>query len=258
MAKHTGFCRICGAYGPLTFEHVPPLAAGNEQMGRALDVAQYLQTNPSAPLSAMRVKKLPKGSGGYFLCKRCNNDTGAWYVREYASWAYQGEALRQSLGSTNSIALPFNGIPARVIKQILAIFAATCGEGLFEANPFLRKLVLDRDARGFPSDVRVYCYIVDRESKHSRQSGITGMISGTDTHTFAEFAYRPFGYIMTLDGKPPPDPKLFDITFFSHGGFNDYRELHLPLPVRPVVSYFPADFRNKTEWDEAVKAAAKD
>jgi len=172
------------------------------------------------------------------------------YGPAYAMWAHQGQRHRLALGDTNSIALPFRIFPLRVFKQILAIFGATCGERMFEVHPFLRKLVLDRDAHGMPDDLRLYCYIVHPYSRFSRHSGIVGIadIGSGKAHTLAEFAFRPFGYLLTFGSTPPPERGLFDLTFFSNHSFGDYRELHLPIPVRPVESYLPADFRSKAEW----------
>jgi hypothetical protein len=260
MAKSvTGICRICGVSGPLTFEHVPPKAAGNEPYGIGLDVQRYLEDGPDAHPSEMRRQKLPRGSGGYYLCGQCNSVTGARYVPSYVTWVEQGERHRAALGDRNSIALPFHIFPARVFKQILSIFAATCGDGLFAAHPVLRKLVLDYHAQGMPDGLRVFCYIVHPDSLYSRQSGIVGMMDlGGRSHTLAEFAFRPFGYLLTLGGTPPPDTGLFDITFFAQAATNEYRDLHLPLPIRPVESYLPADFRSKAEWAAAIEEAYTD
>jgi hypothetical protein len=93
--------------------------------------------------------------------------------------------------------------------------------------------------------------MVHPASHYSRQSGVTGLLAGSSIHTLAEFAYRPFGYLLTFGGTPPPDRGLLDITFFANHGYNTYRDLHLNIPVRPVESYFPADFRSRAEWDAA-------
>lgn len=244
-------CRICGVLGPMTFEHVPPRAAFNSEMSIALDMKHYLETVPHEPISAARRQKQPRGSGGYHLCARCNNETGALYVPAYVGWVMQGQRFRSTLGRTNSISLPFNILPGRIFKQILAIFACTCGPGLFNKNPQLRKLVLDRNARGLPDHLRMYAYIVDAESQTSRTSGIAGIISPSGGHTVAEFAYPPFGYLLTFGDSPPPERGLMDITFFANHGYDAYRELHLRMPIRPVESFFPADYRNRAEWDEA-------
>jgi len=258
--KNRGNCRICGEHGKLTFEHVPPAAAGNNPMGIELNVQQYiedLKAGKKPSIESMRRMKRPRGSGGYYLCQRCNNNTGAWYVRDYAAWAAQGSHFRENLSDANSIALPFHILPARVYKQILAIFACTCGYGFFEATPFLRALVLNRDTQGIPDKLRLYCYIIDRGSKYSRQSGLTAMFSGTSRYTFAEFAFPPFGYILTVGESEPPDDALLDITFFANHGYNDYRDLHLPMPIRTLATHYPADFRSKTEVDATISRNQK-
>ena len=218
---------------------------------RGYDVGHYLKNNASAPLSSMRIKKLPKGNGRHSLCGRCNNFTGHAYVNSYVSWVQQGYAYRSKLSSTNSLSLPFHIFPGRVFKEIIAIFAATSGHGLFDANPELRRIVLNKYPVGLPAGIRLYCYIVNAESLFSRQSGVCGLISSGEAHCFAEFAFRPFGYVLTLSGSMPPDKGLFDISFFGSHGYREFRSIHLPLPVRSVETYFPADFRNKEEWSEA-------
>jgi hypothetical protein len=62
---------------------------------------------------------------------------------------------------------------------------------------------------------------------------------------------------LTFGGTPPPDLGLFDLTFFADHGYNDYRELHLPIPTRSVESYFPADFRDKAEWERVNRKAGR-
>ena len=47
--------------------------------------------------------------------------------------------------------------------------------------------------------------------------------------SFAEIAYPPFGYILTIESAPS-DAGLGDITHFTRYGFNDFLSSARPVP----------------------------
>jgi hypothetical protein len=51
---------------------------------------------------------------------------------------------------------------------------------------------------------------------------------------------------MTLESRVPDDRPV-DISFFAKYRYNDYKEFSLQLPVLPVYTYYPADYRNPQE-----------
>jgi hypothetical protein len=169
----------------------------------------------------------------------------------------QGMALYKAVPNGSSLALPFHIFPGRVAKQIMCMFASVCGPGLFKEEPALTRFVLNGDHRGIPSKFRLYCFLMSRDSGANRQAGLTGLMSGlpgapgTEVHMFAEIAFPPFGYILTVESRPN-DRALTDITFFAQSGYQEFRSLHLPLPTRAVNSYFPGDFRTAEEWNAAI------
>jgi hypothetical protein len=63
-------------------------------------------------------------------------------------------------------------------------------------------------------------------------------------HTFSEIAYFPFGYLMTFESDVPDDRPV-DISFFANYRYDDWKEFSFQVPVLPVYTYFPADFRNR-------------
>lgn len=251
-----GPCAICGVTQKLTFEHIPPRAAFNDRPMLGGDVQHHIENLPNADPLKMRTIKLRKGAGDYTLCASCNNFTGGIYTNAYLHWAHQG--MRFHLAGVGGFHLPFQIMPAKVAKQIVAMFASVCGPGLFNANPQLRKFVLDPHARGVPAHIRILCYLLSPNSTRVRQAGITGMINsrldGTraSSKTFAELAFPPFGYLLTFEA-PGDNWGLADITFFTHHAFGEYREMHLPMITKEVHTYFPGDFRTHSQWMNAVK-----
>lgn len=252
-------CRVCGSIAQLTFEHVPPKAAFNNH--GVLFVAMkdlLLRSEVGDPRTARR-HKAPRGVGGNTLCARCNNETGALYGVAYADWAFQGMRYRFAAREGSSLQLPFHFFPGRIAKQVMCMFASACGVGLFDANHDLRRFVLNKDHRGLPPKYRLFAYLMAARSGNSRQSGITGLISGighgSRTHTFSEIAFPPFGYVLTIDSPPPFDDKLLDITAFAGFGYHDFRSEYLRMPLREVNSYFPADFRTREQWEDSLNRA---
>jgi hypothetical protein len=66
------------------------------------------------------------------------------------------------------------------------------------------------------------------------------------SHVYSEISFPPFGYILTED-SPPPDRRLVDISFFAQYGYNDWVDISLRLPVLPIYSWLPGDFRSRDE-----------
>lgn len=251
-----GVCSICGVYCQLTWEHVPPEAAYNSSRIRVGDPHKLLGARSREAMMTPQGRVNQRGSGRFSLCEKCNNDTGSWYGPDYVNWAVQG--MRHLLAAPNGslMRLPFHIPPGRVFKQILTMFASVCGPKFFGNRPELVRLVLNRDVRGCPPDVRLYCYYHALGSTFARQAGVTGLLRlDGPSSIYAEMAFPPFGYLIALD-SPVMDQRLVDITFFAESGYNEYRDLFLRFPVLPTDSIFPGDFRTRTEleaaWDAAI------
>jgi hypothetical protein len=89
--KATGRCRICGKDGDLSFEHVPPQKAFNDQRLIAYSVEGWVTKK------AAKGRQFQGGAGAYTLCRQCNSDTGAWYANEFVTWSLIGADVLQIL-----------------------------------------------------------------------------------------------------------------------------------------------------------------
>jgi len=191
-----------------------------------------------------------KGAGGYTICEICNNNTGSWYVPRYVDWASQGMEYLCSMPDGYSLSIPFRVDTLSVIKQIIAMFGSACGPKFFEKNQELRKFVLDKNCQFLPEKFRLYASFMSFYSASSRQAGITGLISEGKKHVFSEIAFPPFVYVLSID-SPPVVESLQDITFFANGGLAQHRSIHLNMPVHPICSKFPGDYRTMSEIRES-------
>jgi hypothetical protein len=100
--KHVGKCHICGKEGPLSFEHVPPWAAGNQQPV-IVGTFEALRRMGDDLEGSLKGRTQQRGAGAHTLCERCNNKTGEWYVNRLADFCAQGmRILLASRGEPSS------------------------------------------------------------------------------------------------------------------------------------------------------------
>src|SRR4051794_40253187 len=91
----TGRCNVCGAFGKLTFEHVPPRSAYNSERAQMYDYGEWLSL---ASTGRGRYEQQQRGSGYYALCNVCNNVRGGdWYIPEYELWVAAGAEIISAL-----------------------------------------------------------------------------------------------------------------------------------------------------------------
>jgi hypothetical protein len=142
-----------------------------------------------------------------------------------------------------SLAYPYGMFPLRFLKQIVVMFFSACGPGLQQKNPDLVRFVLNKEEQRLPPHIRIFAYLHHpTDSTCIRQSGLTGMLTGGTQHLFSEIAFPPFGLIMSID-HPPVHPDLCEITHLNHWKYRTWDVVYLKLPVFPVTTWFPGDFR---------------
>lgn len=150
-----GICHLCGNYGPLSFEHVPPESAFNDQpvVESAIEEAFGREVDDRP-----RGKINQRGAGAYILCEPCNNVTGSWYADAFAHLCGQGaEVLVRSDFKPKLIYLHYV-LPLRVLKQIITMCFSTNTHRWREEHPELEVFVLHRERRWLNRRYRVFAY----------------------------------------------------------------------------------------------------
>jgi hypothetical protein len=232
-----GKCCICGMYGKLSFEHVPPKRAFNDHGVFEADIVKMLASAwvPGEKPKDGHINQ--KGAGRYTLCESCNNNTGSWYGPTYVEVAKQAMYLLYRSRGNISLAYPYRMFPLRFLKQIVTMFFSACGPGLQENNPYLVRFVLDRETRVLPPKFQFYAYLHHPDSSAMRQSGLTGVTRGpSNIHVFSEIAFPPFGLIMSVDGHRPIDHRLCNITHLHEYEYRAWDIVYLRMPVLHVTS----------------------
>jgi len=236
----TGICRLCGVEGALSFEHTPPRSAFNDRPVIAIPFNEAIHLGPDA---VPRGPVQQRGAGRFSFCPRCNNLTGHWYGGAFVEWCYASLPWLMKSGGCAAHACIF---PLRVIKQIATMFFSLEAERFHACNPELVHFVLNRDETHLPARYRVFLY-----ANWEGRLRASGLLARSDFGTgravlFSEVTYPPFGYVMTFD-SPPPDPRLLDISRFSHWSYTDRVTVTLQLSLLATHLAIPGDYRTKAE-----------
>ncbi|RKU14480.1 hypothetical protein C6501_08165 [Candidatus Poribacteria bacterium] len=264
--KVFGNCRICGIYTKLSFEHVPPEAAFNNHRVVGKHIFELINKDPDYYFDG-KGHISQRGAGAYTLCEKCNNDTGAWYGDAFANFAHQSLYILKHAKGRPSLYYPFRIYPLRVIKQIITMFFSINKDQFRFSHPDLVKFVLNKNERYLSPDIRILVYFT--LGPHARYVGGTS-ISAIEVNPdeisrdmlddmlnqyqrdypkslySSEIAFPPLGYVLSF-GLEPLDNELTDISFFARYPYGDWTSLHLKLPVNPVNTWYPGDYRSKEQ-----------
>lgn len=239
-----GTCHICGKYGKLSFEHIPPKAAYNNRRIKAYTFEQIVD-------GKKKYRHIQQGYGEYTLCDKCNNDTGAFYGDAYVDFIKQAlEIYTVSNGNIQTgERIPFNIYPLRVMKQIITIFFTVNFE-VFRTNyPSLQDYVLNKDNNDlFDKRLNVYIYLIKDMFSARLTPGVVGVynVKTNESKMFSEFAFPPIGLILTYDNVII-DRNILNINFFNSFSYTQKVSLYLPLPLLDIQNIMPGEFRTNQE-----------
>jgi len=238
-----GACRLCQAVAPLSFEHVPPECAFNDQPVVALGRQDIFAIGPD---EAVRGRIQQRGMGGYTLCESCNQKIGRWYGHAYKQWILQSATiLQRSRGSVSLVHLN-HLLPLRVLKQVAAMFFSVNVAGFADRHPELARFVLQPHSRFLPRQFRFFVYYnVEGRYRALPVSALLDIRTGKSS-TFSEITYPPFGYVMTIESGPPDD-RLCEITEWTRYMYNSFEVLPLAIPLLPTHTFIGGDYRSKDQ-----------
>ena len=83
LKPHCGRCRTCGAQTDMSFEHMPPSAAGSNVRARGANSLKILSSSQPRVFPNSGWFPSQRGMGAYVLCKTCNESFGRRYVNAY-------------------------------------------------------------------------------------------------------------------------------------------------------------------------------
>lgn len=159
-----GRCALCGEFGPLTREHLPPQAAGNTGAGVEFQLENWLGRDADGEWT--RGKPFQAGFWQPTLCRECNGRTGDLYAKEYRAWAASTANLLGGLPDIDDLqqesrlrALDFKlseSLPGAFVRQVLSMLVSAASPApLTHSMPSLRSIVLDSRALPVEAPLRI-------------------------------------------------------------------------------------------------------
>jgi hypothetical protein len=187
----------------------------------------------------------------YTLCEKCNNRTGAWYGRSLVVFTEQAASYLTLSKGAPTLTYPYHIRPLRVLKQIVTMFFSVNADDYHENQPALAGFVLQPHAGLFPPGYRVFTYF--STSPIGRYVGWALKLDhGIPVCNLTEITARPLSYVMTWK-TDPPHPEMCEITHFAKYGLDEPHMEFLKLPVLPVWSAYPGDYRTKEEVETSTE-----
>lgn len=203
MSKNQmGYCHICGKYGKLSFEHIPPEDALNNNRAKLYTGDEALKKNKG---EFAKYQNQQKGMGKYTLCESCNNNTGSWYANAYSGIAREvAYNLHKNYELThgNVVTLCFKNFPTlQFVKQVITMFCSLLPLSEVQRLGF-DKLLLNKESNSIDKslfDLRMYL-----TSINARQLMIGPCVAiyktefGSESSCISDLCAYPFGFILNL------------------------------------------------------------
>ncbi len=265
--KHPGICKLCGTFSEMTFEHVPPEKAFNSFPVRILPFKDVISSmtcsDNKLPLEAISVKgkKQQRGMGGYYLCRKCNSDTGSWYMRQYSELAKTLHVMidKESLEpGSNLYSFTICEIyPLRLFKAVMTLFCDINNECLGDKN--LQSFLLNKESTDFDvRKYRVYMYLIPPGQIRNCPISVIIKTNNAQQICVSEMALYPMGFALYIDKPNDYNAFGFEISNMCNYNYNDRVEMQfLNVPYVSLNSKFPADYRSKDEIIECMNSSKK-
>ena len=243
---HKGVCHICGKYGELTFEHIPPKQAFNWQRAKIYNGNEALKRSKG---EQAKYCNLQQGMGKYSLCQSCNNNTGAWYAQTYCDFAMdviKSLHKNEPLEHGDVVEFTFRGCCVlHIVKQVVTMFCSLLPYDEVQRLGF-DKLLLEKESntvnRGL-FDLRMY---LTSPENGQLMCGPTGVLikkdKGIETVWVADLCAYPFGFILNLTPEIPVKyggsiMDMFNVKYDDKCDFKlslmylERRSVDFPLPL---------------------------
>lgn len=200
--KQEGYCHICGEYGELSFEHIPPENALNKNRAIVYTgdnvIKRYKRENS-------RYINQQQGMGKYTLCKKCNNVTGSWYATTYSDVAKdiaQCLYVRKQLKHGDLIEFSFKNLPVLAfVKQVITMFCSVLPLAEVKRLGF-DTFLLEKESNHIDKtlfDLRMYLTPLNVGQLIVGTTSVVHMTeTGFETTIACDLGVYPFGFILNL------------------------------------------------------------
>lgn len=260
---HPGICKLCGEFKPLTFEHVPPKHAFNSvpviyySFDEAIKIIGGADGRKPWDFEGLNGKIHQSGSGSYYLCRTCNNNTGSWYIREYTEMAQVINAMIKNENISINTYCSFKLLdryPLRLFKAIMTMFCDINHNCLGDES--LRTFLMDKECSMLDmKKYELYMYLVSPSMKRiNGLSAVVNIYSGATLVT--EISSYPIGLTLYINRHEGHTPFGINISSWSQYSYDDKGDIEfIGISYIELNSQFPVDFRSRSEIEKCAEAS---
>ena len=249
-------CALCGRLAEMTFEHIPPKAAGNATPVKPITLKAFLESGRKYPWErkGIKYKNQQAGMGVFSLCEECNNHTGHWYGAEYVGWVERAIRMLCTVDVDKWGSVKFEEVyPQRFFKQVLSMFCSINPKADF---PDLRAYVLDKDATVIDTaKYRLMMFFTKNATRRLFELSAMGDIVSGKVTLLSEIVVPPFGFALFINSEQKPSGEWFDITPLGLCNYDQKCTVTLPLLFQEVNGVFLGDYRSQSEIIEAAESS---
>lgn len=228
MSRHFGKCKLCGKEKELTFEHVPPQKSFNSIAVKKYGPNEAMKFIAGADgrmpwdMGGPSGKIVQKGSGDYYLCQQCNNDTGSWYMNEYVKFANMlGRIVfdPEAEGKTNCSFEFKNIYPLRIFKAIITMFCDINFGCMGDES--ICDFLLNKDSTDFDREkYSVYLYLKRSFTRRIQPIIAAGKI-GVGFSLITEISCIPVGLLLYINKPKDYIPEGLLLNDFLSAKYNE-------------------------------------
>lgn len=250
MAKgKEGYCHICGKFGKLSFEHIPPHSMGNDKPTKSYKVADIAEMNRSLSLDGrqgLRYHQQQKGIGFQTLCPSCNSYLGKHYVKPYTGCIRElGSIIASEKDDPASVGIHLEAHEINILaffKHVVSNFCSTTQpNSLLDCKEFL----LDCESNDFPSRLRLFMFAVPKADAFVSSGWVRLLLNedGPKVATLAFIAHYPVGfYLLDADATTAEiDSRRYgcEITPMARQPWGAKPDFALDLPYMTIDGSIP-------------------
>lgn len=258
---HVGACRLCAQVTDLTFEHIPPKAAGNTARRRGVDAATAFEQEHPAAFPRTGWFPSQRGVGAAVLCGPCNSWCGTHLVPSYAELANDVvQTVADSVLERDGVVyvpgriqldLPDYRLGAVSRQAVVMLLAASGGAALVRRWPILEHIVRGSQDP-LPDDLMLGLSLVfGPRARLVPPSGVSG--PGEAMSVLVEAAFMPFAWTLTIgDGRP--EPVGHDVRDWLQHPIDAAVSATIELPTGTVQTAGPGDYRDERSISRTIEA----
>jgi hypothetical protein len=254
-----GICRVCARKAQLTFEHIPPKSAFNNNkfffttnIHPLLDKRNARTFEDLTSFDKSTAKKNQGGIGIHSLCGFCNNLFGTYYVRAYKEWITQSMEFFKLESELERNRFEVTIQPLNVLKQIIAMFFSI-NTKFSKLYPELKSYLLNKETNILPEGVRVFVYYNFIGEVRYEPFAVVGKFdANSEIIQVSEITFPPMGYVLVLNGQNA-DNRLHEITCFSNYQLGEVVSIPQQLNILPTHLKYILDYRTKDEIEQGLQ-----